>query len=142
MTAWKNLWDYFFNLAEQKMLNDLLVDDDLGDYGNCFISVTKPYLTTVEETTTNVQLQNKHLTLMSSYSHSSGNSSSTNYSTSTSSATSSTPPFPKLLKNGQKNQHEFEFYVFSSINICNLCNTPFKSSMFFFSILSIPLNFY
>ncbi|CAF0740382.1 unnamed protein product [Brachionus calyciflorus] len=136
---WKCLWDYFFNLAEQKMLNDLMVDDELvADYGNCFISVTKPYLACLDDRSvahtshTSQIVQNKHLTLMSSYSHSSKNSSSTNYSTSTSSAISSTPPFPKLINSKNSNQklnrHEFEMYVFSSINICNLCNSNFKSN--------------
>lgn len=131
---WKNLWDYFINLAERKLLNDLLIEDEIGDYSNCFISVTKPYLTTVDtEGTAQIQaqsqmVQNKHLTLLSSHSHSSGHSASTNYSTSTSSAISSTPPFPNYKKSIVK-QHEFEFYVFSNVNICNLCNTNFKSSI-------------
>lgn len=127
---WKNLWDYFFDLAERKLLSDLLIEDDIGDYTNCFMSVTKPYLTTVDETpvqTQNSVAHNKHLTLLSSHSHSSGHSASTNYSTSTSSATSSTPPFPNFKKSIYK-QHEFEFYVFSNVNICNLCNNNFKSS--------------
>ncbi|RMZ95228.1 Myotubularin-related, partial [Brachionus plicatilis] len=113
---WKNLWDYFFDLAERKMLNDLLIEDDIGDYGNCFMSVTKPYLTSADETNSSSQLQmahNKHLTLMSSHSHSSAHSASTNYSSSTSSATSSTPPFPNFKKSSSK-PHEFEFFVFSS----------------------------
>lgn len=154
---WKNLWDHFYGLAETKLLNEYLNSEE-----NLMINTensTKPYLlapvpfshvTAQSKSSQNTQalsfnnqllnvqplINNKHLTLLSSCSSKSQSSANSSITTSSASSTSATPPFPKLKLSKQQvpkqHKHDFELFIFSSINACNLCNASFKSSEFVF----------
>jgi hypothetical protein len=143
---WKNVWDYFYQLAEAKIVKDLSAEirDDSSvaammhqqmsngeQQQQLTYSIIKPYLSSLPPATSTMKRQQlQQPTIKSLQSQS---------SSSQCSQVSATPPFPKVRETTTLTQlsahavsakylHEFQTALFSSVNVCKLCNTSFKSS--------------
>lgn len=140
---WKALWDYFYQLAENRIIKDAkdhkeshrsLIDETFlsiqqTNSTQTACSLTKPYMTTLPPNSSSI-LGNKTLELKAKKDHLQPafilQSSSSSYC----SQASPTPPFPKVQDD--KSVHNYQIFLFSSTNICKLCNTSFKSSNIFY----------
>ena len=120
---WKNVWDYFYQMVEAKLVKELMSTSGKGEAHSATgfypYSATKPYLTSLAASSSNLALNTIAKQQISC------SSSTTN---------SSTPPFPKLRPSSVKYQHEFEHFIFSSVNSCDLCGATFKSSCQFIGL--------
>jgi hypothetical protein len=133
---WKNVWDYFYQLAEARITKDLVDQQGTTNESVSFMhqqtpsnhqqqvacSIIRPYLSSI--VTQPVQATGTKLQSQSSSSQCS--------------QVSNTPPFPKVRESivthlapnvsAGKFSHEFQTSLFSSVNVCKVCSTSFKSS--------------
>lgn len=107
---WKNVWDYFYHTVENKLIKDMLLNANKPD------AATSPANGGLLTVSNQPDLSKIPTQIPASM---------------TSSTSSQTPPFPKLKHQNLPSKsmhHEFELFIFSSVNVCNLCNTTFKST--------------
>ena len=143
---WKSVWDYFYQLAEAKIIKDFENKEHNGPaesimcmqqqqmkinqkHQQLTCSIIKPYLSSIPTSTLKQQHGSQQQQFLLAKQLQSSSSSQC-------SQVSATPPFPKVrgtttmtqLNAPVKLQHNFAMFLFSSVNVCKLCNSTFKSS--------------
>jgi hypothetical protein len=145
---WKNVWDYFYQLAEARITKDIVEHRECNSINESIssmhqqsmqsnqqqmtCSIIKPYLSSIAVATSSAQ----QLPKLQSHS-----------SSSQCSQVSATPPFPKVVRetttltqlnaaaaSNSRFSHEFQMSLFTSGNVCKVCSASFKSSKRFFFI--------
>jgi hypothetical protein len=147
---WKNVWDYFYQMVENKLIKEI-VNTKSNENEKQTLGVLTQANKLFESASENSKSSDLSLPILpyphsitkpylsSSFSVNIPNNSISPIGLNEQSKTNVTqqqtpPPFPKLTHHQQQqqqpttNRHDFETFIFSSINSCHVCQSKFKSS--------------